>query len=398
MSEQVGFVTMAGPKASGKAPEIGIGMLGYAFMGKAHSNAFKKLPYMIYPPPAIPKLVAIAGRNEEAVKEAAMRYGYERYYTDWRDLIRDERVQLFDNGAPNDAHAGPCIAAAQAGKHILCEKPLARNAKEAASMLEAVTKAGVKHSVAFNYRFVPAIRLARELIESGKLGEIWHYRAVYLQEWITDPNFAMIWRLDKNQAGSGALGDLGAHIIDLARFLVGEPRKASAMTQTFIKRRPVSSGSKEMADVTVDDAFITNMEFESGALGTLEASRFCPGRKNGLEFEINGSKGSLRFNLERFNELEVFWKDEEPKEAQGFHHVLVSESYHPFWSNWWPQGHIIGWEHTFIHEIAHLLDAIANDKEVAPYGATFEDGYKNAVICDAILASADSGRTVNIKY
>jgi predicted dehydrogenase len=398
MSDQVGFVTMAGPKAAGKAPEIGVGMLGYAFMGKAHSNAFKKLPYMIYPPPAVPRLVAIAGRNEAAVKEAAARYGYEYAYTDWRDLIHNDRVQLFDNGGPNDAHAEPCIAAALAGKHILCEKPLARNAKEAASMLEAVTKAGVKHSVAFNYRFVPAIRLARDLIESGKLGEIWHYRAVYLQEWITDPNFAMIWRLDKNQAGSGALGDLGAHIIDLARFLVGEPRKVSAMTQTFIKRRPVSSGSKEMADVTVDDAFISNMEFENGALGTLEASRFCPGRKNGLVFEINGSKGSVCFDLERFNELEVFWKDEEPKEAQGFHKVLVSESYHPFWSNWWPQGHMIGWEHTFVHEIAHLLDAIVNNKDVAPYGATFEDGYKNAVICDAILASAESGRKVDIKY
>jgi predicted dehydrogenase len=398
MSDQVGFVTMAGPKASGKAQEIGVGMLGYAFMGKAHSNAYKKLPYMIYPPPAVPRLVAIAGRSEEAVKEAAARYGYERYYTDWRDMIRDDRVQFFDNGAPNDAHAEPCIAAAQAGKHILCEKPMARNAKEAASMLEAVTKAGVKHAVAFNYRFVPAIRLARDLIDSGKLGEIWHFRAVYLQEWITDPNFAMIWRLDKNQAGSGALGDLGAHIIDLARFLAGEPRKVSALTQTFIKRRPVSSGATEMADVTVDDAFVANVEFENGALGTLEASRFCPGRKNFQVFEINGSKGSIRFNLERLNELEVFWKDEDPKETQGFHSVLVSESYHPFWSNWWPQGHIIGWEHTFVHEIAHLFDAIVNNKDVDPYGATFEDGYKNAVICDAILASAEAGRVVAIKY
>ncbi len=398
MSDQVGFVTMAGPKASGKAPEIGVGMLGYAFMGKAHSNAFKKIPYMVYPPPAIPRLVAIAGRNAEAVKEAAIRYGYESATTDWRDLIKNDRIQLFDNGGPNDTHAKPCIAAAQAGKHILCEKPLARSAKEAAAMLEAVTKAGVKHCVAFNYRFVPAVRLARELIEAGKLGEIWHFRAVYLQEWITDPNMAMIWRLDKNQAGSGALGDLGSHIIDLARFLVGEPRKVSAMTRTFIKRRPVATGSSEMAEVKVDDAFVANVDFESGAVGTLEASRFCPGRKNGLVFEINGSKGSIQFSLERFNELEVFWKDEQPKETQGFHSVLVSESYHPFWSNWWPQGHVIGWEHTFVHEIAHLLDAIVHNKDVAPYGATFEDGYKNAVICDAILKAADTGRTLAIKY
>jgi len=264
-------------------------------------------------------------------------------------------------------------------------------------MLEAVTKAGVKHMTAFNYRFIPAVRQVRYLIEKGMLGEIYHFRAVYLQEWIADPKFAMVWRLDKNAAGSGALGDLGAHIIDLARFLVGEPRRVSAMTKTFIKNRPKADGIGT-AEVTVDDAFEALFDFENGAVGTLEASRFCPGRKNYNSFEINGSKGSVRFNLERLNELEVFWKGEEPKETQGFHDVLVSESFHPFWENWWPQGHIIGWEHTFVHEIAHLLDAIANDKPVSPYGATFEDGYKNAVICDAILESARTERVQTIKY
>jgi predicted dehydrogenase len=397
MSDKVGFINMAGAKATGSAPEIGIGMLGYAFMGKAHSNAFKKLPYMIYPPPAIPKLIAIAGRNEDAVKEAALRYSYEGYYTDWKEMLKDDRIQLFDNGGPNDTHAEPCLVAAQAGKHILCEKPLARTAKEAATMLEAVTKAGVKHAVAFNYRFVPAIRQAKELIDSGKLGEIYHYRAVYLQEWIADPNFPRVWRLEKEIAGSGALGDLGAHIIDLARFLVGEPCRVAAMTQTFVKNRPLPDGNG-MGEVDVDDAFEAVVEFENGAMGTLEASRFCPGRKNGQVFEVNGSKGSIRFSLERFNELEVFWKDDEPKETQGFHNVLVTEAYHPFWSHWWPHGHIIGWEHTFVHEIVHLLDAIVNNKDVAPYGATFEDGYKNAVICDAILKSAETGRQVEIKY
>jgi predicted dehydrogenase len=397
MSDKVGFINMAGAKATKSAPEIGVGMLGYAFMGKAHSNAFKKLPYMIYPPPAIPKLIAIAGRNEEAVKEAALRYGYEGYYTDWKEMLKDDRIQLFDNGGPNDTHAEPCLVAAKAGKHILCEKPMARSAKEAATMLDAVTKAGVKHAVAFNYRFVPAIRQAKELIDSGKLGEIYHYRAVYLQEWIADPNFPRVWRLEKEIAGSGALGDLGAHIIDLARFLVGEPRRVSAMTQTFVKKRPLPDGNG-MGEVDVDDAFEAVVEFENGAMGTLEASRFCPGRKNGQVFEVNGSKGSIRFSLERFNELEVFWKDDEPKETQGFHNVLVTEAYHPFWSNWWPHGHIIGWEHTFVHEIAHLLDAIVNNKDVAPYGATFDDGYKNAVICDAILKSAETGRQVEIKY
>lgn len=395
MSEQVGFVTMAGPRAEKQAPEIGVGMLGYAFMGKAHSNAFKKLPYMIYPPPAVPKLIAIVGRNKEAVEEAARRYGYEGYYTDWRQMLDDPRIQLFDNGGPNDTHAEPCIYAAQKGKHILCEKPLARTAEEAKRMWDAVEKAGVKAMVAHNYRFVPAIRLAYDLIHSGKLGRIYHFRAVYLQEWIMDPNFPQVWRLDKRVAGSGALGDLGSHIIDLARFLVGEPATVMAGLKTFIKERPRPEGGQGVVDV--DDAFAAVVEFENGALGTLEATRFAKGRKNHEVLEINGENGSLRFNLERLNELEVFWADA-PKETQGFTDVLVSESYHPYWQYWWPQGHIIGWEHTFVHEIAHLLDAIVNNKEIAPLGATFQDGYRNAVICDAIVESAQSGRRVEIKY
>jgi predicted dehydrogenase len=388
---------MAGARSESAAPEIGIGMLGYAFMGKAHSNAFKKLPYMMYPPVAIPKLAAIAGRNESAVKEAAARYGYAKSYTDWRDMLADDNVQLFDNGAPNDTHAEPCIEAAKAGKHILCEKPLARTAEEAKGMLDAVTKAGVKHAVAYNYRFVPAIRQAKMLIESGALGQIYHFRAVYLQEWIM-PHYGTphIWRLDKAIAGSGALGDLGAHIIDLGRFLIGEFRSVSAMTRTFIPERPGSDG--KMKKVDVDDAFVAAIEFENGAIGTVEATRFAGGHKNSNCFEVNGEKGSIRFNLERMNEMDVFWVDEEPKETQGFHNVLVSEGYHPFWSNWWPHGHIIGWEHTFVHEIHHLLDAIVNNKSIAPYGADFLDGYKNAVICDAILKSAEVKKQVDIKY
>ncbi|WP_025745843.1 Gfo/Idh/MocA family protein [Kallotenue papyrolyticum] len=398
MSDATGFTSMAGPRASGSAPEIGVGMLGYAFMGKAHTNALKKLPYMIYPPPAIPRLVAICGRDQTAVAEAARRYGYERFYTDWHQLIEDEQVQLFDNGGPNDQHAEPCIAAAQAGKHILCEKPLARNAEEAKAMLDAVTAAGVKHMVAFNYRFVPAVRLAYDLIKSGRLGRIYHFRAVYLQEWIM-PHYGtpLIWRLRKAQAGSGALGDLGAHIIDLGRFLVGEITAVSAMTRTFIEERPLPDGSGS-GKVDVDDAFVATVAFDNGAIGSVEATRFAAGRKNFNSFEINGEKGSLRFNLERLNELEVFWVDEQPRETQGFHQVLVSEPYHPFWTHWWPQGHIIGWEHTFVHEMAHLLDCIVNNKDVAPLGATFEDGYRNAVICDAILESAASKRQVDVRF
>jgi len=398
MSEEVGFISMAGAKAAGEAPVLGIGMLGYAFMGKAHSNAFKKLPYIMYPPVAIPRLVAICGRNQEAVAEAARRYGYEKTYTDWRKMIEDPDIQVFDNGGPNDSHAEPTIAAAQAGKHVFCEKPLARTAEEAKKMLDAVEKAGVKHQVAFNYRFVPAVVQARKLIESGALGRIYHWRAVYLQEWGMDPKMPISWRFQKHIAGSGALGDLGAHIIDLARFLVGEPTKVMGLTQNWMKERPSPGDLTKMVPSDVDDAFVAVFEFQGGALGTMEASRFAPGHKNYNSFEINAENGSIRFNLERLNELEVFWAKEEPKETRGFHTALISESFHPYWANWWPHGHMIGWEHSFVHEFHHFFDAIVNNKDVAPYGATFVDGYRNAVICDAILESAQSGRAVDIKY
>ena len=389
---------MAGPKAEGEAPEIGFGMLGYAFMGKAHSNALKTLPYMMYPPVAIPKLVAISGRDEAAVSEAAQRYGYQKYYTDWRTMVEDEEVQVLDNGGPNDIHAAPAFLAAQLGKHILCEKPLARTAAEAKQMLDAVQKADIKHMVGFNYRFVPAVRLIRDLIDQGLLGQIYHFRAVYLQEWIM-PHYGTpkIWRLDKSVAGSGAIGDLGAHIIDLAHYLVGGVKSLAANTKTFIETRKLD-GEEGEGLVDVDDAFVAAVEFENGALGTLESTRFAGGRKNYNCFEINAEKGSVRFNLERMNELEVFWVDEKPKETQGFHNVLVTEGHHPWWENWWPHGHIIGWEHTFIHEINHFLDCIVNDREVGPHGATFEDGYKAAVICDAIVESANTKRHIDIKY
>ena len=398
MSEETGFTTMTGEKARGEAQEIGVGMLGYAFMGKAHTNAYKKLPYMMYPPPAIPKLIGICGLVEDEAAEAARRYGYEKYYTDWHQMLEDDRIQLFDNGTPNNIHADPCISAAQAGKHIICEKPLARNAEEAMTMLNAVQKANVKHMVAFNYRFLPAIRQAKNLIDSGALGQIYHYRAQYLQEWIMPHyNTPRIWRLDKEIAGSGALGDLGAHIIDLGRFLIGEMKSVSAVTRTFIQERPLPEGDGT-GKVDVDDAFVATVEFENGAIGTLEASRFAGGRKNHQIIEINGEKGSFYFDLERMNELQVFWIGEEPRETQGFHNVLVTEAYHPWWENWWPHGHIIGWEHLFVHEITHLLDCIVNDKDVAPYGATFTDGYRAAVVCDAILESAEKRKHVDIQY
>jgi predicted dehydrogenase len=358
---------------------IGVGMLGYAFMGKAHANAYRTLAYMTWPPPLQPELVAIAGRDAAAVNEAAGRYGFADAATDWRALVDDPRIGLFDNAGPNALHAEPTIAAAEAGKHVICEKPLGRDAAESFEIWQRVAATGVQHLCAFNYRFVPAVRLARELIDSGEIGEVHHFRGRYLQEWITDPAFPMVWRLDAAQAGSGALGDLGAHVIDLARYLVGEIATVSALTRTFIADRPGGT-------VDVDDAFEAAVAFEQGAIGTLEATRFATGRKNALSFEINGSKGSIGFDLERLNELQVHSGG-----ASGFRTVLVSEPQHPFWEHWWPEGHMIGWEHTFVHEIHHLLTAIRDGTPVAPHGADFEDGYRAAEVCDAILRSAESG-------
>jgi predicted dehydrogenase len=375
-----------------ESPVVGIGMLGYAFMGKAHANAFKTMPSMMWPPPATPHLAAIAGRNQAAVQEAQQRYGFDRSYTDWHELVEDPAIHVLDNCAPNNLHAEPCVEAARRGKHLLCEKPLARDAAEAKRMLEVAEAAGVVHMTGFNYRFVPALRLAYDLIQAGRLGEIYHFRGRYLQEWIADPNFPMVWRLEGDVAGSGALGDLGAHTIDLARWLIGEIGSVSALTKTFIPERPVSEGGGRER-VTVDDAFVSVVEFASGAIGTIEASRFCPGRKNHHTIEINGSKGSIYFDLERLNELQVYSTDD-PPDVQGFHNVLVTETSHPYYSYWWPQGHIIGWEHTFVHEVFHFLTAVTGGGTIAPFGATFEDGYRNAVITDGIVESSRSGKKV----
>jgi len=377
MSE-VGNVGMGKAGDGGDVQPIGVGMLGYAFMGKAHSNAYRTLAYMTWPPPLMPELVAIAGRNEELVAEAARRYGFAGHVTDWQALVADERVHLFDNSGPNNLHAEPTIAAAEAGKHVICEKPLGRDAAESHETWQRVAAAGVKHMCAFNYRFVPAVRLARQIIESGELGELQHFRGAYLQEWGTTEG--EIWRFDKAAAGSGAVGDLAAHVVDLARYLVGEIAEVSALTATFQPGRDV------------DDAVESAVRFESGAVGTIEASRFCQGRKNHFTWEINGSKGSLAFDLERLNELQHC------EGNAGFRTVLVSEADHPFWEHWWPQGHMIGWEHTFVHEIHHLLTAIRDDSDVAPHGATLEDGYRAAEVCDAMLRSSAAGTREAVTY
>ena len=361
--------------------EIGVGMLGYAFMGKAHSNAYRKIAYMTWPPPLVPKLVAIFGRNEEAVAEAARRYGYERWTSDWRDLVSDDSIGLFDNGGPNSLHAEPTIAAAEAGKHVLCEKPLGRNADESYEMWRRVAATGVKHMCAFNYRFVPAVRLARELVDAGEIGDLLHFRGRYLQDWGTDPTLDA-WRFQAEEAG-GTLGDTGAHVIDLARFLAGEISSVAGVVRTFTPDRQV------------DDAIAATVEFEGGAIGTIEATRDTLGHKNALEWELNGTKGSIAFEVERMNELRLFRAD---GRARGFETILVTDPDHPFLEWWWPPGHILGWEHTFVHEIHHLLGAIADNADVAPFGATFEDGYRAAEVCDAIVRSAESGRREEIVY
>ena len=389
MAQGIGFTGQAGQIATG-APPVRVGMLGYAFMGMAHANAYRTLSYMTWPPPMQPQLVSIAGRSEDGVAEAAARYGFERHSTDWHAVATDESIDLFDNCGPNDVHAEASMAAAESGKHVLCEKPLGRDADEGLEALRRVDATGVKHMCAFNYRFVPAVRLARTMIEDGEIGQIRHFRGRYLQDWITDPAFPMTWRLQRAVAGSGALGDLGAHVFDLARYLVGEISAVSATTRTFIRDRPGGS-------VDVDDAFEATVEFEAGAVGTVEASRFCPGRKNAFSWEINGERGSIAFDLERLNELQVAVADESGA-IDGFRTVLVSEPTHPFWEHWWPPGHVIGWEHTFVHEIHHLLTAIATDGDVAPHGATFHDGYRTAEICDAVLRSAESGTREEITY
>ena len=345
----------------------------------------------------IPRLSPLAGATREQVNAAAQRYGYAKGVTDWHEIVEDPAIQIFDNCAPNRLHFEPTMAAIQAGKHIICEKPLGMDAAESKQMWQAAQAAGIVHMCAFNYRFVPAVRLMRQIIQEGRLGRIYHFRAAYLQDWLADPAFRMTWRLDVGQAGTGAIGDLGTHIIDLARFLVGEPTTISANTTTFIEEREAPQGGKQ--PVTVDDAFAATITFANGALGTLEASRFARGRRNHNYVEINGEKGSLAFNMERMNELEVFLPEEEsPQDARGFRQVLVTESYHPYVGVWWPAGHIIGYEHTFVHEIHHFLDAVVNGTPLTPDGADFEDGYRAAVVADAIQTSARTGQRLAIEY
>src|SRR6056297_900309 len=312
---------------------LDIGVLGYRFMGKAHANAFARLPMFFEDAPEVNREV-IVGRDEEALSDAADRLDFERTATDWRDVIDD--VDVFYNLGPNHVHAEPSIAALEAGTPTFCEKPLAPTLADAEAMADAASDAGVPAGVAFNYRFVPAIQYAKELIENGDLGELHHFRARYLQDWLVDPEAPWSWRNDEEMAGSGALGDLGAHTIDLARFLVGDIAEVSGHLRTFVDERPVDGGS-ETRPVTVDDAYSAQVDFENGVMGTLEASRFANGHKNDHTIEIEGSKGGLRFSLERLNELEVLRED-----SRGYETILVTDPEDPYVDHWWPPGHVIG--------------------------------------------------------
>jgi predicted dehydrogenase len=364
--------------------EVGVALIGYNFMGRAHSNAYRQVgPCMS--PRLRPRLTVLCGRTRPAVREAAARLGWPEAATDWRVVVERDDVDLVDVSTPGDSHAEIAIAAARAGKAVLCEKPLANSVREAEAMLAAVRKAGVVHMVCHNYRRAPAVWLARQMIEAGELGEIYHYRGTYLQDWIVDPRLPLLWRFQKEKAGSGALGDIACHSVDLARFLVGEITDVAGDLETFIKERPLPGHPRKKGRVTVDDAATALVRFASGAMGTIEGTRLAPGRKNYNRFEINGSKGSLAFDLERMNELEVY-RGSDPPAARGFRTILVTEpGRHPYVKAWWPPGHIIGYEHTFIHTLYDLLEGIADGRSPRP---DFEDGVRNQRVLAAWERSA----------
>jgi predicted dehydrogenase len=372
--------------------DINVALIGYAFMGRAHSNAWRQVtPFLA--PRFRPRMKVLCGRHEAEVASAARTLGWEEFETDWRRVITRPDIDLVDIGTPDDSHAEIAIAAAKAGKAVFCEKPLATTARDAERMLAAVRRAGVAHMICHNYRRVPAVLLAKQLIQDGRLGRIRHFRGAYLQDWIVDPAFPRVWRLDRRHTGAGALGDIGSHVIDLARYLVGEIAQVAGATETFIRRRPLPGQPSRRAAVTVDDAAVAAVRFAGGALGTIEATRMAPGRKNCNRFEINGSAGSLAFDLERLNELEVYVESDAVGE-RGFRTVLVTEASHPFIRAWWPPGHVIGWEHTFTHMVYDLLEAIASRRVPSP---NFEDGVRNQRVVEAIERSSRTGRWITVK-
>ncbi len=383
------------------AKTLRVGMIGYNFMGKAHSNAWRQVN-RFFELPAQLELNTICGRNSKAVQKAARTLGWARSATDWRAVVEDPNLDIIDITTPNDTHAQIAIAAAEAGKAVLCEKPLGMDVPECEKMVAAVKRHKVVNMVCHNYRRIPAIAHARKLIAEGALGDrLYHYRARYAQDWIADPNFPLVWRLKKEIAGSGAHGDIDAHIIDLGRYLVGELAEVCGLMETFIKERPVleaagaglgAKAGRSMGQVTVDDAVSWIGRFKNGAIANLEATRFAYGRKNHIALEINGSKGSLVFDFEDMNRLK-FYSAEDPADRQGFRDILITDASHPYLKAWWPGGHIIGYEHTFVNTFADFVTAVVNGKSVQP---TFEDGLQNEKVLTAIEASARKREWVKV--
>ena len=362
--------------------EINIGIVGAQFMGRAHSNAWYDVP-KYYDLPFNPVMKAACDIDPASATDFAERFGWESFHTNWEELIQRDDIDVIDICTPNDLHMPIAVAAARAGKHVVCEKPISMNAGEARQMLDEARRAGIKHMVAFNYRRVPALVLAKQMIREGKLGKIHHFQAVYYQDWLVDPEFPWVWRHDKDVSGSGAHGDMNAHTVDLARFLVGEISSVTGDNNVFIEERN-KPGGQGKGKVTTDDATSFLVRFENGAMGSFMATRFATGRKNFLRLEIFGSEGSLIFNLERLNELEYFSRGDAGLE-QGFRTIMLTENSHPYLDKWWPPGHIIGWEHTFIHEMGDFLMAVAEDKPIQP---DFHDGWRCQQVLDAVDQSA----------
>ncbi len=366
------------------AGTLNVAMVGYAFMGRAHSNAWRQVG-RFFDLPRQPVMQVICGRSEGGVRAAAEKLGWNESATSWQEVVARSDIDIVDICTPGDSHKEIAIAAARAGKAVLCEKPLANSLADAVLMCDAARAAGVVNMVCHNYRRAPAVALARQWIEAGRIGEIRHYRGTYLQDWIVDPEFPRVWRLEKRRAGSGALGDIASHSIDLARYLVGEITEVSGLLETFVHDRPLEGGSGR-GKVDVDDAALALLRFENGAIGSVEGSRFAPGRKNYNRFEINGSRGSLVFDLERMNELELYL-EEGPD--SGFRTVLATDPAHPYVEGWWPPGHILGYEHTFVHTLVDFLAGV--DSGASPH-PSFEDGVANQRVLDAVERSSGSRR------
>jgi len=369
---------------------IGIGMIGYKFMGKAHTNAFRQVGYF-FDPPLKPRLRTVCGRDRAKVERFAQRWGWEKAVTDWRQVIDDPEVKIVDICSPNNTHHEIALAALQAGKVVACEKPLAMNGAEAGRMAAAARRSGSINTVWFNYRRVPAIAFARQLIDEGRIGKVFHFRALYLQDWTLDPSVPLVWRMDKEVAGSGVTGDLHSHIVDLSNYLAGEIDSVAGTSRIFVPERERPEGGR--AKVEIEDAAIFVARYANGAIGHFEATRFANGRKNGNTFEVNGEQGSLYFNLEDMSRLWYF-DSREPKHVQGWRQIPVWEEVHPYMNRWWVPGCAIGYEHTFANQAADLLVAIAEGKPMKP---DFDDGLKCQLVLDAVLEACASDRWVKVK-